>query len=318
MIKNSVAGGFDHFTSVAGPDGAQGDAVRSKIDNVEPVAAVRSEADTWRTALHEAGHCVVGRVLGEEVGGCTIVPGADYGGLRWGPKGNSARLSSVDEEPDLCEKIGALMPSPGESRSDVAEILAHVHVRVVDLCAGTAAETLLHPDCEPWMAQSDIRQARLLASLICSSEPAIDAYLLFGLAEGKALIVQHRAAVLAIANALMVHRTLDAIMIDDIIAAAPERARRAAFGRLSRKTRLVLSPTDRKADERNGGPCRRRGYRFRYGGQKRACRSWAGFTEPSSLSPASRLLRGVRSQAIKESRPCVAMFPSPFWQLFPP
>jgi hypothetical protein len=33
--------------------------------------------------------------------------------------------------------------------------------------------------------------------------------------------------VLAIAEALMIHRTLDAAMIDSIIAAAPERARRA-------------------------------------------------------------------------------------------
>jgi ABC-type sugar transport system ATPase subunit len=77
------------------------------------------------------------------------------------------------------------------------------------------------------IAHSDIRQARALASLICSSESAIDAYLMFALAEAKALIVRHRAAVLAIARALMVHRTLDAVMIYDIIARAPERARRA-------------------------------------------------------------------------------------------
>jgi hypothetical protein len=44
-------------------------------------------------------------------------------------------------------------------------------------------------------------------------------------------IVQHRAAVLAIANALMIHRTLDAVMIHKIIALAPERARRADWAR---------------------------------------------------------------------------------------
>jgi len=65
------------------------------------------------------------------------------------------------------------------------------------------------------------------ASIICTSEAAIDAYLAFGLAEAKALITEHRAAVWAIAEALMVHRTLNAQQIDDIIAAAPERARRA-------------------------------------------------------------------------------------------
>jgi hypothetical protein len=126
-----------------------------------------------------------------------------------------AGLYSLDPWPDVAR--------PGESRTDAAEIFAHVQVRITDLCAGTAAETLLHPDCEPWIAQSDIREARALASLICSPESAIDAYVMFGLAEAKALIVRHRAAVLAIANALMVHRTLDAVMIHEIIARAPGR-----------------------------------------------------------------------------------------------
>ena len=92
------------------------------------------------------------------------------------------------------------------ARSDVhraAEIFSHVHVRVVDLMAGTAGELLLHPECPPWIAHSDVRQARALASLICSSEEAITAYLEFGREEAGALISQHRASVLAIAAALM-------------------------------------------------------------------------------------------------------------------
>jgi hypothetical protein len=93
--------------------------------------------------------------------------------------------------------------------------------------SGTAGELLLHPECTPWTAHSDIRQAKALASLICTSEASIDAYLRFGAEEAKALIIQHRAAVFAIAEALMVHRTLDAAMIDAIIASAPERGRRA-------------------------------------------------------------------------------------------
>jgi hypothetical protein len=36
----------------------------------------------------------------------------------------------------------------------------------------------------------------------------------------------HRAAVVAIAEALMIYRTLDAAMIESIIASSPERARR--------------------------------------------------------------------------------------------
>jgi hypothetical protein len=193
--------------------------------------AGRSVVDDWRVALHESGHVVVGRALGEEVAGVTIVPSGNYSGLTWGPKyvrsefdGTAAADAVV---PDICGKIAASMPGPGEPRINAAEAFAHVHVRVVDLCAGTAAETLLHPDDAPWIAHSDIRQARALASIICTSEAAIDAYLLFGLAEAKALILQHRAAVLAIAETLMIERTLNAEQIDAIISAAPERARRA-------------------------------------------------------------------------------------------
>jgi hypothetical protein len=94
------------------------------------------------------------------------------------------------------------------------------------LCAGTAAETLLHLACAPWIAHSDVREARKIASMICISDAAIDAYLAFGLAEAKALIEQHRAAVWAIAEALMIQRTLNSEQIDNIIASAPERARR--------------------------------------------------------------------------------------------
>jgi hypothetical protein len=185
----------------------------------------RSSVDDWRVALHEAGHVVVGRALGMEVGGVTIIQGPDFSGLTWGPKGNSARLSSVEEEPDICGKIAALMPKAGECRDTVA--FSHVFVPVTDLRAGTASESVLYPGAEPWVAHSDIEQARSLASIICSSDASIEAMLQLGLEEAKSLIAQHRAAVLAIAKALVIHRTLDAATIDDIIATAPERARRA-------------------------------------------------------------------------------------------
>jgi hypothetical protein len=53
-----------------------------------------------------------------------------------------------------------------------------------------------------------------------------------GLAETKTLISRHRVAVLAIANALMIHKTLNAVEIHEIIASAPEHARRADWVRV--------------------------------------------------------------------------------------
>jgi hypothetical protein len=200
------------------------------LARLQPASGVgRSELDDWRTALHEAGHVVVGKAIGLEVAGCTIVPGDGFGGLTWGPFFDRTMLSFDNDVPDLCEKIADLMPGPGEPRADVADVYEHVHSRVVDLCAGTAAETLLHPACAPWIAHSDVRKARATASIICSSDSAVDAYLAFGLAEAKALIEQHRAAVWAIAEALMVERTLNSEQIDTIIANAPVFARRAAW-----------------------------------------------------------------------------------------
>jgi hypothetical protein len=45
--------------------------------------------------------------------------------------------------------------------------------------------------------------------------------------------VQHRAAGLAIAEALMIERTLDSEQIKTIIASAPERARRADWTKVT-------------------------------------------------------------------------------------
>jgi hypothetical protein len=228
-MNNFVSGKVVRRSSHAGNAAAvtQHGGSRSQLSNSHEHEIGRSAVDDWRTSVHEASHCVVGRALGQEVAGCTIVPGDDYAGLTWGPAFDPSMLSTEDEVPDLCEAIGELMPGAGEPRINAAESYAHVHVRVVDLMSGTAGELLLHPECTPWMAHSDIRQARALACLICSSEASIDVYLRFGAEEANALIIQHRAAVLAIAEALMIHRTLDAERIDTIIANAPERARRA-------------------------------------------------------------------------------------------
>jgi hypothetical protein len=72
----------------------------------------------------------------------------------------------------------------------------------------------------------------MLSSIVCTSASSIDAFLLLGLEEAKSLILQHRAAVLAIASALMIHRTLDAAMIDTIITRAPELSRRADWAKV--------------------------------------------------------------------------------------
>src|SRR5260370_42444400 len=64
-----------------------------------------------------------------------------------------------------CEQIAPLMPQPGESRADVADIFLHVHNRLVEIVAGTEGERLFLPG-KPWFATDDERQAVAYGSLI--------------------------------------------------------------------------------------------------------------------------------------------------------
>ena len=64
----------------------------------------------------------------------------------------------------------------------------------------------------------DIKAARDVAALIVR-EGSVDAYIEFCRRETRALLLNHAAAVLAIADALIRHRTIDRIQIDTIMRA---------------------------------------------------------------------------------------------------
>jgi hypothetical protein len=250
--QKTVAGVSDSLAHVSGPG-----------DVGESIARSANGMSDWRTALHEAGHCCAGKVGGLEVAGCAIFAG---GGLTWGSKHVRSELSDDERAvpifyeqsgPDLHARLAEFMPHDGESRGDAFPIFAHVHVRLVELAGGTAAETVLHSEDEPWIAHSDIRQARSLAAIICTSEAAIDAYLEFALVEAKALISKHRETVLALANALMIERTLDAERIDSIIDAAvlakaieDERQRRLNWQRVKESAARFRADHQERRDAR--------------------------------------------------------------------
>jgi hypothetical protein len=54
-----------------------------------------------RIAFHEAGHVVVGRALGQQIGGVTIEPGVNYSGATWGPTSDPASFAL--RLPRLCQ-----------------------------------------------------------------------------------------------------------------------------------------------------------------------------------------------------------------------
>jgi hypothetical protein len=144
-------------------------------DGREPEVIPRSDGDDERIALHESSHALAGRLIGQPLGGMTCDAGNGFSGLCWGPTFQS-KFVGGRPAPSLCAQIGPLMPGPGESRADTADIFLHVHNRCTELVAGSVGEALFLPG-SPWNAADDRAQERALASLICSSPESIEAFI---------------------------------------------------------------------------------------------------------------------------------------------
>jgi hypothetical protein len=210
--------------------------------------AGRSAADDRRVVYHEIHHVVTGRIVtAAPIGGVTCEPGLDYSGLTWGPSYvHCAKFAELDDVPSLCEKIGPLMPSMGESRADVADIYLHVHNRCVELVAGTVGEELFL-DGPAWVAHDDLRQVHAYAGLICSSPASVEAFLDFCRVEAAELLTASAHIVHALAAELATRRTMDGAEVDSVIERAvaqkvhdDERNRRADWA-LVEQSASVLS-----------------------------------------------------------------------------
>jgi hypothetical protein len=230
---------FPHFP-VSGATGGEPPhltARRMHADDVEPVPG-RSPADDLRVCWHEASHATIGRHW-SELGGVTCQPGSGYSGLCWGPAyDRHAKFAETDEAPELCARIGPLMPAIGESRSSVADIYLHAFHRITELVAGTEGERLFLPG-EPWFAHDDERQAIAYALMITSSPASADALISACRIEAAALLVASAHIVRALALRLQRDRTMDAAAIDACIERAvaqktldKEHARRAEWARV--------------------------------------------------------------------------------------
>jgi hypothetical protein len=276
MIKiNETATGVCSLARVAGPGDPRGEVARQPLaegravaipssargEPPQPIGAAsgadgrevepRSAADDERIAAHEAAHCLSGLVLfgPGSLGGATIVPSEKFGGRTWGPT-SSAEFGSMEHEDvpvDLCEAMRRLMPADGEPIVSVSEIHAHVRGRCVDLLSGSEGERAFCDDGPPWFAESDLAQARNLASIICSPS-AIDLYLDFCRAESASLVAKHSASIRAVAAALIEHRTLTGDQIVAVVAEsvareamAEEQARRADWQRRTESARMFLA-----------------------------------------------------------------------------
>lgn len=130
----------------------------------------RTEEQDQRIAVHEAGHAVCARLLGHQVGGVTINPDPVRGseGLCWDVGHTEAYSEGRGDACDVRAAISPIMPKAGEDRRPLADVIGGVYAKCIEFVAGRAAERLLLEG-EPCQPVDDLRQARELALLICSS-----------------------------------------------------------------------------------------------------------------------------------------------------
>jgi hypothetical protein len=203
-------------------------------DDWSPVPG-RSYDDDVRIAIHEAGHVVAARLLGHEVGGVTVNPDAarGYEGLCWGVGHKEAFAKGRGDASNVREALAPMMPTAGEDRVSVSDVFGNVHAECLQLLAGRVAERILLED-EPVAPADDLRQARELAMLICTSEEAIEAFIAHCDIAARDLLLPYGDVLMVLSTVLRIKRTLDGAEIDALIsdlqarkAAAIERHRRS-------------------------------------------------------------------------------------------
>jgi hypothetical protein len=130
------------------------------------------------------------------------------------------------------------MPEPGGDRSAVSDVFGNVYAHCIELMAGRAAERMLLGDRDPEPPVDDLRQARELTMLICTSEEAIATFVAHCDIAARDLLLPYGDVVMALSIVLRIKRTPHGAEIDEIIsdvqtrkAMAIEHARRKQWQR---------------------------------------------------------------------------------------
>jgi hypothetical protein len=209
---------------------AMGRAGRSELDGAGqyPVPG-RSAEYNFRVAGHEIGHCIVMRALSAApIGFVEITRHNGYEGRCCRATYKPSQLNLEDQTGtilDGCARIEKLAPGLGSSRIESAELYIRAQTMVVELVAGSIAETILFPDFAPLRAEHDKIEARAVAALACASLASVDAMMAYAESEARNLINENLHVAVALVEALVDSKTgkLTGIEVDAVIEAAVAR-----------------------------------------------------------------------------------------------
>lgn len=171
----------------------------------------------FRCAVHEIGHLLLARLLGDSVDGVTIDPGPGYDGQVWGPWSFKAFTSGDVDAAQIRAVLQPSMPCQGEDHSPAANIALQVTNQVLQFMGGRAAEKLVLRG-RPWPSMSDYNQARELAAIVCGSPKSIERFLKFCEQQAEDLLKPHLDLIFALVPVLRIRRTMTGAEVDEAIA----------------------------------------------------------------------------------------------------
>jgi hypothetical protein len=171
----------------------------------------------FRCAVHEIGHLLLARLLGDRVDGVTIEPGDGYEGQVWGPWSFKAFTSGDVDAAQIRTVLQPKMPLEGEDHIPAAEVTLQITNQVVQFMGGRAAEKLLLRG-RPSSSMDDYRQARELAAIICTSPKSIERFLKFCEQQAEDLLRPHIDLIFALVPVLRARRTMSGDEVDRAIA----------------------------------------------------------------------------------------------------
>jgi hypothetical protein len=214
-----------------------GDVHGSGPDEYDELLAAlgRTYEDDVRVAVHEAGHAVCARLLGNSVGGVTVDATERYDGLCWGAGHKEAFGEGRGDASDLRAVLAPMMPQAGEQSTSVADLFAASYAHSIELMAGCAAEAMVLGE-QGMGGADDLRQARELAMLFCKSEQAAESFVQHCKIAARDVLMPYGDVVIALSAVLRIKRSLDGVEIDQVIsdvqmrkALAIEKRRRAEW-----------------------------------------------------------------------------------------
>jgi hypothetical protein len=226
----------------------------------------------WHTAIHEAGHAVIGRVLGMRCGSASVVPDHDSAGHAitldpyatahaWEVVGKHRDMTSIWRGRILCLQAGA---------EAVAEIAAVVPAGDGD-DRYQIALMLEQFECDPTEEARLRRQARRL-------------------------VRRHRQTIERVAAALLKHGQLKATQIDALVWPRSALADFVSYGRLRARFNIVATPKDIMLATRSGLFPRAWVFNGRRLWRVRMVETWVA-ARRAALPPAPPPSRWVRSKA---------------------